>query len=146
MLFRFDRIEIGTLKHITSIENGKVRYRKSEYKNRNNWIMPTDVELIEDMVEYIKILEETIDDLQEENYLLHNMREYINIWETFKECDCETKIYIYDSHMSGGWYATDEPQDYEYLYCETCGDSDSLIWSGTAGELYDLVRDYIQED
>lgn len=141
-----DRIEIGTLKHNISIENGKVMYRESGYKNKNNWIMSTDVELIQGVVEYIRFLEETISDLQEENELLNNMREYINIWETFKECGYESKIYIYDSHMSGGWYATEEPQDYEYLYCETCGDSDTLVWSGTVGELYDLVRDYVQED
>lgn len=35
-------------------------------------------------------------------------------------------MYIYESHM-GGLYTSDEPLDYEYLYCEECGDSDSLI-------------------
>lgn len=35
-------------------------------------------------------------------------------------------MYIYESHM-GGFYATTEELDYEWLYCETCGDSDRYI-------------------
>ncbi len=42
--------------------------------------------------------------------------------------------YIYQSHM-GGLYACDEQQDYEFLYCEQCGDSDTLI--GYAKSVYD---------
>ena len=35
-------------------------------------------------------------------------------------------MYIYEGHM-GGLYTSDEPLDYEDLYCEECGDSDWLI-------------------
>ena len=34
-------------------------------------------------------------------------------------------MYIYECHM-GGLYTSDEPLDYEDLYCEECGDSDWL--------------------
>ena len=33
--------------------------------------------------------------------------------------------YYYESHMGGGWYTTEYPLDYDDLYCETCGDSDT---------------------
>ena len=32
-------------------------------------------------------------------------------------------MHIYESHL-GGIYTTDEPQDWDDLYCEQCGDSD----------------------
>ena len=35
-------------------------------------------------------------------------------------------MYLYASHL-GGLYATDEPQEWEDLYCEACGDSDIEI-------------------
>lgn len=35
-------------------------------------------------------------------------------------------MYIYESHM-GGYYVSDEFLRYEELYCEECGDSDTLI-------------------
>lgn len=35
-------------------------------------------------------------------------------------------MYIYECHM-GGLYATDYELEYEYLYCEQCGDSDWLL-------------------
>ena len=35
-------------------------------------------------------------------------------------------MYIYEGHM-GGLYTSDEPLDYEDLYCDQCGDSDWLI-------------------
>ena len=34
--------------------------------------------------------------------------------------------YIYESHM-GGVYCSEENLDYDDLYCETCGDGDSLL-------------------
>lgn len=38
--------------------------------------------------------------------------------------------YYYESHM-GGWYTSEEPLDYDDLYCEECGDSDQeLGWYG----------------
>ena len=59
-------------------------------------------------------------------------------------------MYIYESHM-GDLYTSDEPLDYEDLYCEQCGDSDSLIgYANTREEVWDLLKDewnheYIQE-
>lgn len=44
------------------------------------------------------------------------------------------EYYIYESHL-GEYYATDEELDYEDTYCETCGDSDSLVFIGTKEEL-----------
>lgn len=38
-------------------------------------------------------------------------------------------VYIYESHM-GGIYFSDYEYDYDDLYCEECGDSDTFI--GTA--------------
>lgn len=33
-------------------------------------------------------------------------------------------MYIYENHLSGNLYTSEYPLDYEYLYCEQCGDSD----------------------
>lgn len=41
-------------------------------------------------------------------------------------------MYIYENHM-GGLYTSEEELDYDVLYCEQCGDSDSLI--GTADSI-----------
>ena len=72
-------------------------------------------------------------------------------------------MYIYESHM-GGLYTSDEPLDYEDLYCEECGDSDWLIgyaetreeaWNllksdtdidGSGGLDYDYVQKFINEN
>ena len=72
-------------------------------------------------------------------------------------------MYIYESHM-GGLYTSDEPLDYEDLYCEECGDSDQLIgyaetkedtWNlfkddtdidGFGGWDYDYVQEFINEN
>lgn len=35
-------------------------------------------------------------------------------------------MYIYEGHMRS-LFVSDEVLDYEQLYCETCGDSDTLI-------------------
>ena len=35
-------------------------------------------------------------------------------------------MYIYESHL-GGLYTSDEALDYDYLYCEECGDSDTEV-------------------
>lgn len=59
-------------------------------------------------------------------------------------------MYIYENCM-GELYTSDEPLDYEDLYCEQCGDSDSLIgYADTKKEAWDLLKDewsheYIQE-
>lgn len=42
-------------------------------------------------------------------------------------------MYIYESHM-GGLYANNEELSYEQLYCEQCGDSDSLIGEADSAE------------
>ena len=50
-------------------------------------------------------------------------------------------MYIYESHM-GGLYTSDEPLDYEDLYCEECGDSDWLIgYAETKEEAWNLFTD-----
>ncbi len=35
-------------------------------------------------------------------------------------------MYLYANHM-GGYYDSSHEMDYDDLYCETCGDSDTLI-------------------
>ena len=48
---------------------------------------------------------------------------------------------IYESHM-GGLYTSDEPLDYEDLYCEECGDSDQLIgYAETREDAWNLFKD-----
>lgn len=50
-------------------------------------------------------------------------------------------MYIYEGHM-GGLYASDEPLEYEDLYCEECGDSDWLIgYAETREEAWNLLKD-----
>lgn len=50
---------------------------------------------------------------------------------------------IYEGHM--GWlYSSDELLDYEDLYCETCGDSDTLDIDGSGGWDYEYVKDFIE--
>ena len=52
--------------------------------------------------------------------------------------------YIYSNHLGGGYYATDYEQEYDSLYCETCGDSDQYIASGTRSELLQEYEDNIR--
>ena len=50
-------------------------------------------------------------------------------------------MYIYESHM-GGLYTSDEPLDYEDLYCDRCGDSDWLVGCAeTREEAWNLLKD-----
>lgn len=42
-------------------------------------------------------------------------------------------MYIYESHM-GGLFASSDEMSFEELYCETCGDSDSLIGEAESAE------------
>ena len=35
-------------------------------------------------------------------------------------------MYIYEGHL-GSLYYTEEPQDFDMLYCDTCGDCDQLL-------------------
>ena len=49
--------------------------------------------------------------------------------------------YLYDSHM-GGLYTSDEKLNYDYLYCEQCGDSDTLIGSfSTIQDFWNLIKE-----
>ena len=51
-------------------------------------------------------------------------------------------MYIYESHM-GGLYVSDEQLDFDYLYCEECGDWDSEIgYAETREEAWDLLEEY----
>ena len=49
--------------------------------------------------------------------------------------------YLYDRHL-GGLYTSDEELDYDYLYCEQCGDSDTLIGSfSTIQDFWNLIKE-----
>lgn len=51
-------------------------------------------------------------------------------------------MYIYESHMGDDLYISYEPIDYEYLYCEQCGDSDRLVgYADTREEAWNLLKD-----
>ena len=61
-------------------------------------------------------------------------------------------VYIYRSHLGGELYTSDNWIDPKWLYCEECGDSDTLLGEvGTREEAYELLKDegydegYIQE-
>lgn len=50
-------------------------------------------------------------------------------------------MYIYEGHL-GSLYVTDEPQSYEELYCEECGDSDrELGCANTAEKAWGILKD-----
>ena len=50
-------------------------------------------------------------------------------------------MYIYESHM-GGLYVLDEQVDFDFLYCEECGDWDSEIgYAETRAEAWDLLKE-----
>jgi hypothetical protein len=51
-------------------------------------------------------------------------------------------MYIYESHL-GGIYSSDDLIDYDYLYCEECGDSDRLI--GKYDTIQEFLKDYADE-
>lgn len=55
-------------------------------------------------------------------------------------------MYIYEGHL-GGLYTSEEPLEYEDLYCEECGDSDNLIgYAETKEEVWDLLKNNIDVD
>lgn len=78
------------------------------------------------------------------------MKEFDALAYPCKECnrtDCEEReydtpfqgAYIYESHM-GGLYTSDEPLEYDDLYCEECGDSDRLLgYAETRSEAMKLL-------
>ena len=50
-------------------------------------------------------------------------------------------MYIYQSHM-GGLYTSDYELDWDDLYCEECGDSDTLIgFANTRKEAWEILKD-----
>ena len=50
-------------------------------------------------------------------------------------------MYIYQGHM-GSLYTSDTYLDYNELYCEECGDSDSFIgYATTRAEAWELLKD-----
>lgn len=50
-------------------------------------------------------------------------------------------MYIYESHM-GGLYVLDEEEDFDFLYCEECGDWDECIGeANTKAEAWDLLKE-----
>lgn len=49
-------------------------------------------------------------------------------------------MYIYEGHM-GGLYVSDDDLDYDDLYCEICGDCDTLIGEAdTREEAWELLK------
>ena len=59
-------------------------------------------------------------------------------------------IYIYEDHIYGDFYVSEEEIPYEDLYCETCNDSDSLVVYGTVKDsdslvVYGTVKDILDK-
>lgn len=56
-------------------------------------------------------------------------------------------MHIYENHLGGGLYTSDYELDYEDLYCEQCGDSDSYVGEAdTREEAYELLKDDYDEE
>lgn len=56
-------------------------------------------------------------------------------------------MYIYENHLGGGLYTSDNLLDYDDLYCEQCGDSDSYVGEAdTREEAYELLKDDYDEE
>lgn len=53
----------------------------------------------------------------------------------------DSSFCIYESHLGDGYYLTET--ELEDTYCETCGDSDTLVFEGFLWELEDVVRNDI---
>ena len=50
-------------------------------------------------------------------------------------------MYIYEGHL-GGLYTSEEPIEYEDLYCEECGDSDNLLgYAETRKDAWNLLKE-----
>lgn len=58
------------------------------------------------------------------------------------------KVYIYESHLGGGFYTSSEPLDYEDLYCETCGDTDTELggFESLKDVYYSLINNSLYYD
>ena len=53
----------------------------------------------------------------------------------------DSSFCIYESHLGDGYYLTET--ELEDTYCETCGDSDTLVFEGYLFELEQQVREDI---
>ena len=58
------------------------------------------------------------------------------------------KVYIYESHLGGGFYTSSESLDYEDLYCETCGDTDTELggFESLKDVYYSLINNELYYD
>lgn len=54
--------------------------------------------------------------------------------------DYEIDLWIYDDHCGNGYFVSDRELSYDELYCETCNDSDQLVFCGSLWELKKQVR------
>lgn len=55
-------------------------------------------------------------------------------------------MYIYESHL-GGLYVFDDWLDYDFTYCEECGDSDWLVGTAeTREEAWNLLKNQTDID
>lgn len=49
-------------------------------------------------------------------------------------------VYVYEGHLGGNYYLSDEDIPYDDLYCEECGDCDMFIGSAeSAWELWEIL-------
>lgn len=56
-------------------------------------------------------------------------------------------MYIYEGHMSGSLYASEEYLDYKDRYCEQCGDGDDFVGcANTKGEAWSLLMPMTEGD
>lgn len=56
-------------------------------------------------------------------------------------------MYIYENHLGGDLYTSDDLLEYEDLYCEQCGDSDRFVGEAdTKEEAYELLKDDYEEE
>lgn len=55
-------------------------------------------------------------------------------------------MYVYEGHL-GNLFTSEEPLDFEDLYCEECGDSDTFLGqASTREEAWDLLKDDVDID
>ena len=51
--------------------------------------------------------------------------------------------YIYQDHLGGHFYTSDMEYDFDYLYCDSCGDSDTYVGEAeTRKEAWILLNQY----
>ena len=139
-----------TMSYISRLnkDTGEIKYRKSDYRNKENWITPSaiDVDLIKQLTESKCESERYSSELEGEVETLRNIPEFISMWKEMKAkldkgvVALDTYMWIYDSHIDSWYYTLKERED---TYCEQCGDSDGLEWDGTVEELKQIVERYL---